>query len=120
MPCLLLSIAGNDSTATMVGWLVPLAQRFVVGQARAVLEAEKGRLIIEAAKAGRHAELLIQPGQTVTVGAKLAHFEVADAGHSINSTSEQKEAAMPEGPSTSRGKVIPVLMPQAGNTMEEG
>src|SRR5262245_41555469 len=120
MPCLLLSSADNDSTATMIGWLVPLGEQFVVGHALAELETANGRLIIEAPKAGRLAELLIQPGQTVAVGAKLAHFEVADAGHSIDSTSEQKEDAMPEGPSTSRGKVIPVLMPQAGNTMEEG
>jgi pyruvate dehydrogenase E2 component (dihydrolipoamide acetyltransferase) len=119
MPCLLLSNAGNDSTATMIGWLVPLGERFVVGQALAELETANGRLIIEAPKAGRLAELLIQAGQTVAVGAKLARFEVADAGHSIDSTSEQKEKAMPEGDS-GRGKVIPVLMPQAGNTMEEG
>jgi pyruvate dehydrogenase E2 component (dihydrolipoamide acetyltransferase) len=120
MPHLLLSNAGTNPEATMLRWLVSSGEQFVVGQALAEFEIENGQLIVEAPAAGCLTELLIQPGQTVVVGAKLAHFEAPNATRGIDSTSEQRKEAMPEGYSTNRGKVIPVLMPQAGNTMEEG
>src|SRR5262245_48650635 len=120
MPCLLLSSAGNDRAATLTGWLVSSGEQFVVGQALAEFEIESGRLIIEAPESGRLTELLIQPGQTIGVSANLARFEVAAEANKIGSRSQEKADTMPDGRSTSPGKVIPVLMPQAGNTMEEG
>jgi len=121
MPDLLLSNAGGtDSTVTLVAWLISPGEQFAVGQALAELETENGRLIVEAPGAGCLMELLIQPGQTIVVGAKLARFEVTAAARNVATAPEQKEDAMPEGRSTSGGKAIPILMPQAGNTMEEG
>jgi len=121
MPYLLLLNCGDDfSTATLIGWLISADEQFSDGQALAEFETERAQLIIEAPTAGCLTELLIQPGQTVAVGAKLAHFEAAREIRSVDPISEQREQAMPEGHSTSRGKVMPVLMPQAGNTMEEG
>ena len=121
MPYLLLSSAGNDfSNATLAGWLISTGERLVDGQGLAEFETESGRLIVEAPAAGCLTELFIRPGQTIAVGTKLARFEVIDATRNVDPNSEQKEEAMAEGHSTSGGKVIPVLMPQSGNTMEEG
>src|ERR1051326_8122872 len=111
MPYLLLSSPeGQFSTATLTGWLISTGQRFAEGQELAECETESGRMIVEAPAVGCLAELLIQPGQTVAIGARLARFDAADASPQIGPSPEVKEQAMAEGHSTRGGKVIPVLM----------
>ena len=65
-------------------------------------------------------ELLIQPGQTLADGAKLARVEAAESSLEAEANPVRTEKAIPEMQPASVGKVIPILMPQAGNTMEEG
>jgi pyruvate dehydrogenase E2 component (dihydrolipoyllysine-residue acetyltransferase) len=121
MPFLLLPNTGNESaTVTLVRWLKMAGDSVVAGDSLAEFESDNADLIVEAAASGRLAELLIQPGQTAAAGAKLARFEVAESAP-ITAANSGKDKSMPAGHNASGGgKVIPILMPQAGNTMEEG
>jgi pyruvate dehydrogenase E2 component (dihydrolipoamide acetyltransferase) len=121
MPFLLFPNPSNGiSTATLNRWLKLTGETFAAGDELAEFETESGHLIVEAATSGCLVELLIQPGQTLAGGAKLACVEHAESSLEAEANSVQKENEIPEKPTTGAGKVIPVLMPQAGNTMEEG
>jgi pyruvate dehydrogenase E2 component (dihydrolipoamide acetyltransferase) len=118
MPFLLVPDAGDEAaTATLIRWLAVPGDLVAPGGGLAEFEVENGSLIIEAAASGRLAELLVQPGKTVIAGAKLARFEISEAA---GTNLVKQETAMPDANLTRAGKVIPILMPQAGNTMEEG
>lgn len=113
---------GPDSaTATLARWLVKAGEPVEAGQAIAEFETETGLLLVEAANSGRLVELLVVPGQTIKAGAKLARIEGAQSPEAKSGKAETKEVAMSVPvPASSGGKVTPILMPQAGNTMEEG
>jgi pyruvate dehydrogenase E2 component (dihydrolipoamide acetyltransferase) len=121
MSFILLPRAGGDAmNATLRCWLVNVGDAIEPGQPIAELETDSGYLVIEATNAGRLMDLLVPPGRTVESGAKLAQFESTKAPNS-SKESEAKETSMSNPASAvPSGKVIPILMPQAGNTMEEG
>jgi pyruvate dehydrogenase E2 component (dihydrolipoamide acetyltransferase) len=121
MPFLLLPTPNSGiSTATLIRWLKSSGEYFAVGDGLAEFETDNGNLIVEAATSGRLVELLVQPGQTLSVDARLARVETAESSHEANARPVGTENAMPTEHSASSGRVIPILMPQAGNTMEEG
>jgi pyruvate dehydrogenase E2 component (dihydrolipoamide acetyltransferase) len=121
MPFLLFPNPGNGiSTATLIRWLKLTGETFAAGDELAEFETESRHLIVEAATSGRLVELLIQAGQTLADGAKLARVENAESLLEAEAHSVGMETTMPEKPATCVGKVVPILMPQAGNTMEEG
>jgi pyruvate dehydrogenase E2 component (dihydrolipoyllysine-residue acetyltransferase) len=121
MPYLLFPSPGNGvSTATLIRWLTLRGDIFAAGDELAEFETESGYLIVEAATSGRLVEQLVQPGQTLADGAKLARIENAESSLEAEANSVRNEKAKPETHATRIRKVIPILMPQAGNTMEEG
>jgi pyruvate dehydrogenase E2 component (dihydrolipoamide acetyltransferase) len=121
MPFIVFPNPGNGiSTATLIRWLKTTGEMVVAGDELAEFETENGHLIVEAAVPGRMVELLVQPGQTLIDGAKLARVETEESSQRAEVNSVQPERAKPEEPAATTGKVIPILMPQAGNTMEEG
>lgn len=122
MPFLLLTDAGPAAAnATLVRWLAHAGDSIESGSPIAEFETETGPLIVEAAAAGRIAETLVQPGQTVAAGAKLARVDTAQPSYAVGKDSEKKVTTMSNHPAQgSAAKVTPILMPQAGNTMEEG
>ncbi len=122
MPFLLLPNAGNDvSSATFIRWLRAAGESFAAGDGLAELETENSLLIVEATAPGVLAEALVQPGQTVAIGTKLARIEATASSQVAAANSVTTEQVMSDERATiGGGKVIPILMPQAGNTMEEG
>ena len=122
MPFLLLPNFGSDEgSATLTRWLANLGESVDAGQPIAELETETGYIIVEATHLGCIAEQLLRPGQTVKAGAKLVRIEGSQTSSQNPASPTVKEPAM-SNPATplSSGKVVPILMPQAGNTMEEG
>jgi pyruvate dehydrogenase E2 component (dihydrolipoamide acetyltransferase) len=122
MPFLSIPNLGDDiATATLTDWLKTAGNSFLAGEELAEFETENGRLILEAAAAGHLTETLVQPGQTVRAGETLARVEGATAPSEQEGKLDPTEHVMSDGSTSSgAGKVVPILMPQAGNTMEEG
>jgi len=71
------------------------------------VEGETAVVEVESTLAGTLMEILAGEGKTVVVGAPIA----------IVASADDKPAAVVAAP---RGNVIPILMPKAGQTMEEG
>jgi pyruvate dehydrogenase E2 component (dihydrolipoamide acetyltransferase) len=109
------------SAATLLRWLKRPGDSFEVGEGLAELEAEESLVIVEATVAGSLLEVVVQPGQTVEANAKLARYAPKTSVQSAQSSASPTEKSVSEQPSPpAGGKVTPILMPQAGNTMEEG
>jgi pyruvate dehydrogenase E2 component (dihydrolipoamide acetyltransferase) len=125
MPLLLFpDVSKHADSATLRRWLVQIGSPLTSGQQLAEFETEDGNIIVEASTAGRLAELLLRAGQTVSVGAKMARVEGVDGSETMpvggRDFEEKREADVSDRDVAGGGKVIPILMPQAGNTMEEG
>ena len=127
MPYLLPAITADGiHAATVTRWLKRQGDRVRSRRmGSSELEAEEAIVLIEAAEAGTLAEILVQPGHTVAVGAMLAPhripaFIATCRGNTYGTTHRRRKACPQRIPQAAAGKVIPILMPQAGNTMEEG
>jgi pyruvate dehydrogenase E2 component (dihydrolipoamide acetyltransferase) len=103
------------STATVVRWLKRPGESLAIGEGLVELEAEEMLVLVEVSAAGSLLEILVQPGQTVAACKQLARFE---SRH--EESRAHAERAVPTPIPAPGGKVTPILMPQAGNTMEEG
>lgn len=137
-PITLPQLAENTTDATVVRWLKQPGEVFSAGDALVELEVEDALVHLEASQPGTLARVVAQPRETVGVGAELAQVEPAvepadEPAHepappskpetpSDSDASVTQQAAPPsEAPAPgSPGNVTPILMPQAGNTMEEG
>ncbi len=123
-PITLPQLADGVIAATVVRWLKQPGDVFAAGDALVELEIEDALVYLEASQPGTLVRVLAQPRETVGVGAELAQMEV-DGTPSPQSNPETPATQLPPGapeapiPGTS-GTVTPILMPQAGNTMEEG
>jgi pyruvate dehydrogenase E2 component (dihydrolipoamide acetyltransferase) len=107
------------SAATVIRWLKQPGDAIAAGDPLIELEGESSRVILEASCAGKLGEMLAKPGQTVSAGTVLARV-ASDSPSSLASPIQSVEKPVTEQSSLSGGKVTPILMPQAGNTMEEG
>ncbi|MGE0801986.1 MAG: 2-oxo acid dehydrogenase subunit E2 [Lautropia sp.] len=76
----------------IVEWPIPVGQTFAAGDTLVVIETEKVTNELEATGAGRLTQLLVEPGETVDVGAPIAHWEAVDVDP------KRVEAAEPEQP----------------------
>ncbi len=113
--------AANIASATVVRWLVEPGESYAAGQVLAELEAEDALIHVEATSPGRLVEVVAPAGQTVPIDAELARVDVAGSSELPTVQSSATEQNVPEQlPSSGGGKAVPILMPQAGNTMEEG
>ena len=74
------------------------------------VEGETGVVEVESALAGTLTEILAGEGKTVAVGAPIGTVATGDA----------KPVAIAAAPIAPAGNVIPILMPKAGQSMEEG
>lgn len=141
-------LASGTSSATVVRWLKQPGDSFSARETLVELEIEDALVQLEAAGPGKLVRVLVTPHQTVRVNAELAQIEPASAPaaqaspeppskpepravqkSSPETTVTKKSTKAPASDaSTSRtaaaagngGNVTPILMPQAGNTMEEG
>ena len=111
--------ADGVSAATVVRWLRQPGDVFAAGDALVELEIEDAVVQLEASQSGRLARVLAQPRETVRVGADLAQVE-ATGGPAPQLKPETTVTQPPSDAAGTPGNVTPILMPQAGNTMEEG
>ncbi|MDD8051117.1 MAG: 2-oxo acid dehydrogenase subunit E2 [Verrucomicrobiota bacterium] len=111
-------------SATVRAWHKRVGDPVAIGDALVVLEAERCEIEVTAASAGRLAEIAAEPGVTVQVGGLLGRM--AQAGEAVSASAKspaQSASVAPSQPAIGGAVpegVTPVLMPQAGNTMEEG
>ena len=111
-------VSPQISSATVVRWLKRPGESFAVGDPLVELEADEMLILVEAAASGTLVEILVKSSQTVQPGTELARFELRSSG--LGQTDSSTEKAVSAQRPAPGGKVIPILMPQAGNTMEEG
>ncbi|MBN1943500.1 MAG: 2-oxo acid dehydrogenase subunit E2 [Phycisphaerae bacterium] len=106
--------------ATVIRWRKNPGDVFEKGDALVELAGVRATILVKAPEAGSLVRRLVEAGQTVPAGGSLADISKKDAhadgkNHADpTTTSKEKPMSSPKGP------VIPVLMPQASNTMEEG
>ncbi len=113
--------ADGVHSATVTRWSKGAGDRFAAGEWLLELETEDAILRVEAPEAGTLAEILAHPGSTVASGMKLARIESTVSLQAAAAIIPSLEKSMPsEDTSGAPNKVIPILMPQASNTMEEG
>jgi len=125
--------ADGALAATVVRWLKQPGDGFAAGDVLVELEIDDALVHLEASGPGRLARVVAGPCQTVRVGDELAQVEAtgppAPKSEPETTVTEQPSddagAAAPETAETSAtpgsaANVKPILMPQAGNTMEEG
>lgn len=110
------------SSATVARWLKQPGDAVVAGDLLVELEGEEAAVQVEARYAGRLVEILAATGRTVRVGDYLARIDANNEASACtpNATRTEVDATVSKPLQTVSGKVIPILMPQAGNTMEEG
>jgi pyruvate dehydrogenase E2 component (dihydrolipoamide acetyltransferase) len=125
--------AKHISSVTVLRWLVSPGDAFDAGVQLLELEAEEAIITVTAKTAGILIKPLVTPSQTLLVGAKLAEVEIKTASSGTkdapllqtnespqHSELSEEQFVNDESSNDSTGAVDPILMPQAGNTMEEG
>lgn len=111
----------GSTSATVVRWLRKPGEPFSAGDALVELEAEEALIVVEASESGTLGAILAVPGQMVEAGTELARLEASEPPRRANPDHRPAEKSMAEQPlSADPGEATPILMPQAGNTMEEG
>ena len=112
-------LANGPIAATLVRWLKQPGDGFSTGDALVELEIQDALVHLEASQSGTLTQVVAQPRQTVQVGAELARVEET-GGPAPQSKPETTMTQQPSQTPGSPANVTPIVMPQAGNTMEEG
>lgn len=110
-------------SGTVRQWNVKPGDNVTKGEIVVELDTEEGLLQVEAPLSGRLGQILLRAGQTAPIHAPLAQVEEKrgyDHGTNDNDNTAGKAANAGENTMKSRGNVVPVLMPKAGQSMEEG
>ena len=108
--------------ATLMNWRVEPGQSFISGSELLELEAQESLISVTAPMAGILDEQLAGIGQTVLVGGALARVSIEN-GNAANTEPlvESEPTTVNDNEQVAAvGDVEPILMPLAGNTMEEG
>jgi pyruvate dehydrogenase E2 component (dihydrolipoamide acetyltransferase) len=128
MPTLSLPIAGKSaSNATILRWRKQAGDAVSKQEILLEMETDEGFATVESPVDGLLKEILAPAGKTVPSGAPLASIESGAASQPApkSQTAPQPQTSTQQTKPTSNmiapaGKVIPVLMPKAGQSMEEG
>ena len=114
--------AGKSATsATVLRWRKRVGDAIIKGDLLLEIETEEGLAFIESVLDGTLKEVLAPAGKTIPVGAPLAVIGDPAAKLVQPSTPSPQPQAPSVSPTPSpAGKVIPILMPKAGQSMEEG
>jgi pyruvate dehydrogenase E2 component (dihydrolipoamide acetyltransferase) len=119
-------IPGLQATAlTLSRWAKASGQAFAKGDLLVELESETSLVHLEASEAGALGRILVPAGKTVPLGTELAEYTAGAAAATAPQAQQPSPQVVQKSvntmPSSSpAGQVTPILMPQAGNTMEEG
>ncbi len=125
MPMIKLPQAGKAiHSGTVRRWLKKPGDSVAKGDVIVEVETEEGLLRVEAPLAGTLVQVIAAPGQTLAVHSAIAAIEEMIAGMGNTDSTARESAGSPTGTASAGasfgGKVIPVLMPKAGQSMEEG
>jgi pyruvate dehydrogenase E2 component (dihydrolipoamide acetyltransferase) len=120
--------AKSPGSATLLRWLVKPGEAYSAGTPLVELETEEALISLSSPEAGVLSQQLVHPGQTVSAGTQLALLDTAaPASNPVESqakveptVNDDQPPATAANPSQPSGHVEPILMPLAGNTMEEG
>ena len=119
MPTLTLPQAGKSaSTATVLRWRKKAGDAVSKGEVLLEVETDDGLAEIESALEGTIKEVLAPAGMTIPIGSPLAVIDGAALQQS-RQPPHTKTTTM-SNTNAPTGKVIPILMPKAGQSMEEG
>ncbi len=136
-PLLLPQVGNTMEEGTILSWNVAEGDAIEPGQVLYEVETDKATVEIEAEQTGRLARIVVDEGQTVPVKTPVAYLGqdvaavdawLAQTGPQPPGADRQAEASAkveteaPTGAAAAgpTGPVTPLLMPQVGNTMEEG
>jgi len=119
MPTLKLPRLGEQTaSATVKRWLISIGEQFEAGDGLVEMESEESLVLVEAGVAGILTEIFAGRGQTISYGSELAQVEISGKPAVPEEKTEQIVSSSSENIPSS--EVVPILMPLAGNTMEEG
>ncbi len=109
----------GSKNATIRHWFKKIGQFVRAGEVLVELETEDALIQLQAPADGTLSAVMGEAGKTFGAGAELGQFEtgampVQGAGAFASAS------GLASSGSTSPGSGVPILMPQAGNTMEEG
>src|ERR1035438_5119513 len=119
MPTITLPQASKSAlNATVIRWRKRAGDAVRKGEVLLEVETDEGLAAIESALEGTIKEVLAPAGRTIPIGSPLAVIE----GTAVQQTSQQPQPKTIPVSTTNvpTGKVIPILMPKAGQSMEEG
>ena len=120
MPTLTLPQTGKSvSTATVLRWRKKSGDAVSKGEVLLEVETDDGLAEIESVLDGTLQEILAPAGGTIPIGSPLA---VVSDGAAVPQSSQapQPKTTTVSNTNVPAGKVIPILMPKAGQSMEEG
>ena len=103
----------SPGSLTVRKWLKAKGQTLRPGEMLMTLESPEGLVELELATGGTLSAILLPEGKSANPGTEIAEIEDA-----ATSTPKVETESMSSKPTT--GHAIPVVMPQAGNSMEEG
>lgn len=118
MPTLTLPATGKASSGTARRWRKKAGETVQIGDVLIEIEADDGVFEIESTIAGVVSQIIASEGKTLLPGSPLLVLSdstapsAASGVPAVTPTSNNGDKMKPE--------VIPVLMPQAGQSMEEG
>ena len=119
MPTLTLPQAGKSAlSATVLRWRKRMGDTVRKGDVLLEVETDEGLAAIESALDGTLKEVLAEAGRTIPVGAPLAVIEAGATQPTIQATQDKPTPVTQMN--VPAGKVVPILMPKAGQSMEEG
>ena len=134
IPILMPQAGQTMEEGTILSWKAKEGDRIEVGQIIMEIETDKATMEVEATDAGRIGRIINKEGDIVEVKKPVAFIADNDADIDAYLAAEGMAAPVPETQSASipattdakptasvpEGDVTPILMPQAGQTMEEG
>ena len=121
MPTLTLPQVGKSaSNATVLRWRKQAGDSVCKGDVLLEIETDGGLAAVESAQDGTLKELLARVGQTIPVGSPLAVLGDATVQNQVEHSSPHPSTAPVSKMNAPAGKVVPILMPKAGQSMEEG
>lgn len=129
IPILMPQAGQSMEEGTILSWKVQEGDRIEVGQVIMEIETDKATMEVEAVDAGRLARIVHREGDIVEVKQPVAFLADSDADVDSLLAGEGfvTPAAKPAAPAPAKetiavpeGAVTPILMPQAGQSMEEG
>ncbi len=127
IPILMPQAGQSMEEGTILSWKIKEGDRIEVGQIIMEIETDKATMEVEAVNAGRVAKIVAQAGTVVPVKVPIAYLAEEGVNIDAQGSSEPASASQVSAPAASKAAAVvsaegitPVLMPQAGQSMEEG